>query len=198
MPERGSPQSRTSDYHCSQRLWIKQLHSSRSSQNNIVATSCPHRFILATMMTPWSFSAAFRLVLVLLATSLSATVASSPWAHDQEVIVDDQQHIKACVFGSPKKYDQWTIQYHEVKPLSQFASQFVLDPAWVARHQTVGDIDVSAASSTFPMKTPSSNTPSISPWVLLGSHGPRIDASIAATRGTIVFRLSDIRVRILN
>lgn len=147
------------------------------------------------MIASCSFSVGFRLVLLLLAVSLNVAIA---WAHDQQVIVDDQQHTKACVFGSPKKYEQWTIHYHEVKPPSQFPSQFVLDPAWVARHQTVGDTDVSAASSIFPKKIPLSNLPSISPWVPPGSHGPRIDASIPATRGRIVFLLSDIRVRFLN
>lgn len=99
------------------------------------------------MIALWSFPVALRLVLILIAASFNVAVASNPWTHDQEVVTDNQQHIKACVFGSPKKYDQWTIHYHEVKPQSQFPSQFILDPAWVARHQTVGDTDVSAASS---------------------------------------------------
>ncbi|UKZ69869.1 uncharacterized protein TrAtP1_010872 [Trichoderma atroviride] len=93
------------------------------------------------MFAPRSFSAAFRLLVILVAASFSVTVASNPWGHNQEVVTNDQQHIKACVFGSPKKYDQWTIHYHEVKPPSQFPSQFILNPAWVARHQTVGDTD---------------------------------------------------------
>ncbi|PTB35934.1 uncharacterized protein TrAFT101_009218 [Trichoderma asperellum] len=93
------------------------------------------------MIPPWSLSAAFRLVLILLAASLSGAIASNPWTHDQEVIAGGQQRMKACVFGSPKTYDQWTIHYHEVKPSSQFPGQLILDPAWVARHQTVGDTD---------------------------------------------------------
>ncbi|KAL9471770.1 hypothetical protein ACSS6W_009711 [Trichoderma asperelloides] len=128
------------------------------------------------MIPPWSLSAAFRLVLILLAISLSGVVASNPWTHDQEVIANGQQHMKACVFGSPKMYDQWTIHYHEVKPSSQFLGQFILDPAWVARHQTVGDTDVRAASFMILKEMPSSNIPSVSPWVPPGSHGPRIGA----------------------
>lgn len=150
------------------------------------------------MIPPWSLSAAFRLVLILLAISLSGVVASNPWTHDQEVIANGQQHIKACVFGSPKMYDQWTIHYHEVKPSSQFRGQFILDPAWVARHQTVGDTDVRAASFMILKEMPSSNISSVSPWVPPGSHGPRIGASIAATQGKTVFLSPDIRVRLLN
>lgn len=99
----------------------------------------------AIMFAPQSFFAVFRLALVLVAVIFNVALAGNPLAHDQEAITDTQQHIKACVFGSPKKYDQWTIHYHEVKPSSQFPSQFILDPAWVTRHQTVGDTDVSAA-----------------------------------------------------
>ncbi|KAL7795100.1 hypothetical protein V8C37DRAFT_56669 [Trichoderma ceciliae] len=80
------------------------------------------------------------LVQFLLAASLGATIMASP-PLDQEVISNDQQGRKACVYGSPKKYEQWTIYYHEVKPSPQFPNHFVLDPAWVARHQTVGDAD---------------------------------------------------------
>ncbi|KAL7922188.1 hypothetical protein ACQKWADRAFT_313391 [Trichoderma austrokoningii] len=93
------------------------------------------------MFAPRSFSAAIRLALALVATLFSVAVASNSLVHDQEAITDAQQHIKACVFGFPKKYDQWTIHYHEVKPPSRFPSQFILDPAWVTRHQTVGDTD---------------------------------------------------------
>lgn len=150
------------------------------------------------MIPPWSLSAAFRLVLILLAASLSGAIASNPWTHDQEVIAGGQQRMKACVFGSPKTYDQWTIHYHEVKPSSQFPGQLILDPAWVARHQTVGDTDVRAASFMILKEMPSSNIPSVSPWVPRGSHGPRIGASIAATRGKTVFLLPDTRVRFLN
>jgi hypothetical protein len=149
------------------------------------------------MITLWSLSVAFRLVLILVAASFNVAVASNPWAHDQEIITNDQQHIKACVFGSPKKYDQWTIHYHEVKPLSRFPSQFILDPAWVARHQTVGDRVVSVTSPVFFYKRmKSSNTASITRWVPPGCHGPRIDASIAATQEKIVFPSPGIRVRL--
>jgi hypothetical protein len=149
------------------------------------------------MIAPWNLSVAFRLALILVAASSIVVVASNPWGHNQEVVTNDQQHIKACVFGSPKKYDQWTIHYHEVKPSTQFPSPFILDPAWVERHQTVGDTDVSAASSIFPKETTSPNTASISLWVPPGCRGPRIDASIPATQERIVFLLLDIRVGLL-
>lgn len=149
------------------------------------------------MFAPRSFSAAICLALILVAALFNVAVASNPWGHNQEVVTNDQQHIKACVFGSPKKYDQWTIHYHEVKPSSQFPSQFILDPAWVAHHQTVGDTDVSATLSIFPKRVTLSNTASISLWVPPGCHGPRIDASIPATRERIVFLLPGIRVRLL-
>lgn len=149
--------------------------------------------MLATMIAPWSLSIA----LILVAASFNVVVASNLWGHNQEVVTNDQQHIKACVFGPSKKYDQWTIHYHEVKPSSQFPSQFILDPAWVERHQTVGDTDVSAISSIVLKRIPLSNTASISLLVPPGCHGPRTDASIPATRERTVFLLPDIRVRSL-
>lgn len=80
------------------------------------------------------------LVQLLLAASLIAATTAAPLLN-QEIITETQH--RACVYGAPKKYDHWTIYYHEVKPPSQFPMRFVLDPAWVARHQNVGDADVS-------------------------------------------------------
>lgn len=79
---------------------------------------------------------------LLFAALLTAATTASPLP-DQELVTDNQRQGRgACVYGAPKQYDQWTIHYHEVKPPTQFPSRFVLDPAWVARHQNVGDADV--------------------------------------------------------
>ncbi|RFU80670.1 hypothetical protein TARUN_1555 [Trichoderma arundinaceum] len=87
------------------------------------------------------------IIQLLLAASSSAAALSSPLL-DQEVITNNQYGGIACVFGAPKKYDQWTISYQEVKPSLQSANHFILDPAWVERHQTVGDADSPAEHST--------------------------------------------------
>jgi hypothetical protein len=176
--------------------------------------------MLAMFASSSVVATAIRLVQFLLAATMVVAVArdSSPLAHvllqvplaivtvkaigldDQEVITNNQQSRRACVYGSPKEYDQWTIYYHEVKPPSQFPNHFVLDPAWVASHQTVGDTDVSALSFTcHPSEDDtSSNKSSISPWAQPGCHGPRIGASILATREKIAFLLPDPRVRHLK
>jgi hypothetical protein len=82
------------------------------------------------------------LVHLLEAALLAVATTASPLP-DQELIPDGQRpSTKACVYGTPKQYDQWTIHYHEVKPPPQFPSRSLLDQAWVARHQNVGDADV--------------------------------------------------------
>ncbi|KAL7812050.1 hypothetical protein V8C44DRAFT_357996 [Trichoderma aethiopicum] len=89
------------------------------------------------------------LIRLLGASFLTAATIASPLSI-QEAITDDQgQSPRACVNGAPKKYDQWTIQYHEVKPPAQFPNRFVLDPAWVERHQNVGDADHFSLGSTW-------------------------------------------------
>lgn len=122
------------------------------------------------------------LVQCLLAASLIAATTAAPLLN-QEVITETQH--RACVYGAPKKYDHWTIHYHEVKPPSQFPMHFVLDPAWVARHQNVGDADVSFSftCARIHLQRLQSNKCSISLWALPGSHGPKIGASTPATRG---------------
>lgn len=89
------------------------------------------------------------LIQLLAAALSSVAIAASPLP-GQEAITNDQGARKACVFGSPKHYEQWTIYYQDVKPPSQFPNRFILDPAWVALHQTVGDADVRIAQSIFP------------------------------------------------
>ncbi|OTA01034.1 hypothetical-protein [Trichoderma parareesei] len=89
------------------------------------------------------------LIHLLGAALLAAATTASPLP-DQELIPDGQrQSTKACVYGTPKQYDQWTIHYHEVKPPTQVPSRFVLDLAWVARHQNVGDADHFSLGSTW-------------------------------------------------
>ncbi|KAH0493569.1 hypothetical protein TgHK011_000232 [Trichoderma gracile] len=86
------------------------------------------------------------LIHLLEAALLTTATAASPFP-DQEAINDNRrQSPRACVYGTPKQYDQWTIRYHEVKPPTHFPGRFVLDPAWSARHQTVGDADVGIPS----------------------------------------------------
>ncbi|KAL6821240.1 hypothetical protein V8C40DRAFT_249959 [Trichoderma camerunense] len=89
---------------------------------------------------------AMHLVQLLLAASIIAATTAAPLLN-QEVITEAQH--RACVYGAPKKYDHWTIHYHEVKPPSQFPMRFVLDPAWVARHQNVGDADHFSLGTTW-------------------------------------------------
>lgn len=121
------------------------------------------------------------LVQLLLAASLIAATTAAPLLN-QEVITETQH--RACVYGAPKKYDHWTIHYHEVKPPSQFPMRFVLDPAWVARHQNVGDADVSFSftCARIHLQRLQSDRSSTSLWVLPGSRGLRTGASTPATR----------------
>ncbi|KAJ4856486.1 hypothetical protein T069G_09854 [Trichoderma breve] len=86
------------------------------------------------------------LVQLLLTASLIAATTAAPLLN-QEVITETQH--RACVYGAPKKYDHWIIHYHEVKPPSQFPMRFILDPAWVARHQNVGDADHFSLGTTW-------------------------------------------------
>ncbi|KAM0259713.1 hypothetical protein ACHAQJ_003147 [Trichoderma viride] len=99
------------------------------------------KFLLNASLSVATARAASPGVMLLLKAALCIVCVRALWLPDPEAIADNQQSRRACVYGSPKEYDQWTIYYHEVKLSSQFPNRFVLDPAWVARHQTVGDTD---------------------------------------------------------
>ncbi|KAF4508740.1 hypothetical protein G6O67_005082 [Ophiocordyceps sinensis] len=69
---------------------------------------------------------------------LLATVAMAAPAPQSSPSSDASQQGK-CVHGSPTKTENYDIMYQQVKPPSSDGNNnFIVDPAWLKRHSTVG------------------------------------------------------------
>lgn len=76
---------------------------------------------------------------------LLATVAMAAPAPQSSPSSDASQQGK-CVHGSPTKTENYDIMYQQVKPPSSDGNNnFIVDPAWLKRHSTVGSSIVSRA-----------------------------------------------------